>query len=212
MSVLIFSIIETKRKKRLGASRGGLLHSCPRDLGGQPHDGGGCIEALVPGAGDTAGEGPRWRYLGPEGGHDYPFWPAMATEHSITIYGCSGGPISFRSLPDSQVPPSIRSLADTDVRVLWCGGYTRTSTLRVPAVDVSSAAATPVALHRGGPEEREWPPTHRDWTWQFLVQTGVGRIWLGRFLAAIRPRWSMRDQLRSEDVASSAERTQDEGS
>ena len=51
-----------------------------------------------------------------------------------------------------------------------------------------------------------------DWTWQFLVQTGVGRIWLGRFLVAIRPRWSMRDQLRSEDVASSVERTQDAGS
>ena len=52
------------------------------------------------------------------------------------------------------------------------------------------------------------PPT--DWTWQFLVQTGAGRIWLGRFLAAIRPRWSMRDQLRSEDVESSEERPQDE--
>ena len=48
-----------------------------------------------------------------------------------------------------------------------------------------------------------------DWTWQFLVQTGAGRIWLGRFLAAIRPRWSMRDQLRSEAEASSEERPQD---
>ena len=52
-----------------------------------------------------------------------------------------------------------------------------------------------------------------DWTWPFLVQTGAGRIWLGRFLAAIRPRWSMRDQLRSEDAASSsAERTEDASS
>ena len=85
----------------------------------------------------------------------------MAAEYTITIHGCSGGPISFWSLPDSQVPPSLWPLSDTDVRVLWRGGYVRSSIIRVPAVDVSSAAATPVALHRGGPAEREWPPTPR---------------------------------------------------
>ena len=63
----------------------------------------------------------------------------------------------------------------------------------------------------GAPRSESGLPP-RDWTWQFLVQTGVGRIWLGRFLAAIRPRWSMRDQLRSEDVASPAERPPAESS
>ena len=48
------------------------------------------------------------------------------------------------------------------------------------------------------------PPT---WTWQFLVQTGEGRVWLGRFLAAIRPRWGMRDQLRTAVEMSTAEET-----
>lgn len=35
------------------------------------------------------------------------------------------------------------------------------------------------------------------WTWEFLVMTTEGRVWLGRFLALIRPRWGMRDQFRS---------------
>ena len=34
------------------------------------------------------------------------------------------------------------------------------------------------------------------WTWEFLVDTMRGRLWLGRFLVAVRPRWRMRDQLR----------------
>ena len=38
------------------------------------------------------------------------------------------------------------------------------------------------------------PPT---WGWDFLVGTSRGRLWLGRFLVAVRPRWSMRDQFRS---------------
>ena len=61
-----------------------------------------------------------------------------------------------------------------------------------------------------GPQRSAGVHPPADWTWRFLVQTGAGRIWLGRFLAVIRPRWSMRDQLRSEDVASSEERPQDE--
>ena len=61
-----------------------------------------------------------------------------------------------------------------------------------------------------GPQRSAGVHPPADWTWQFLVQTGAGRIWLGRFLAAIRPRWSMRDQLRSEDVESREERPQDE--
>ena len=39
------------------------------------------------------------------------------------------------------------------------------------------------------------PPT---WGWDFLVGTSMGRLWLGRFLVAVRPRWSMRDQFQSE--------------
>ena len=33
------------------------------------------------------------------------------------------------------------------------------------------------------------------WQWSFLVDTPPGRVWLGRFLAAVRPRWRMLDQL-----------------
>ena len=36
------------------------------------------------------------------------------------------------------------------------------------------------------------------WGWDFLVGTPRGRVWLGRFLAAVRPHWTMRDQLQSE--------------
>ena len=43
------------------------------------------------------------------------------------------------------------------------------------------------------------------WTWEFLVTSQMGRVWLGRFLVAIRPHWSMRDQIRSEVVATSSE-------
>ena len=41
----------------------------------------------------------------------------------------------------------------------------------------------------------EAPPT---WGWDFLVGSSGGRLWLGRFLVAVRPRWSMRDQFHSE--------------
>ena len=40
----------------------------------------------------------------------------------------------------------------------------------------------------------EEPPT---WEWDFLVGSSGGRLWLGRFLVAVRPRWSMRDQFHS---------------
>ena len=40
----------------------------------------------------------------------------------------------------------------------------------------------------------EEPPT---WGWDFLVGSSGGRLWLGRFLVAVRPRWSMRDQFHS---------------
>ena len=47
----------------------------------------------------------------------------------------------------------------------------------------------------------EGPPT---WGWDFLVGSSRGRLWLGRFLVAVRPRWSMRDQFHfgSSDSAS----------
>ena len=35
-----------------------------------------------------------------------------------------------------------------------------------------------------------------EWTWAFLVGSNAGRLWLGRFLVAVRPRWTMRDQFR----------------
>ena len=42
------------------------------------------------------------------------------------------------------------------------------------------------------------------WTWEFLVGSTAGRLWLGRFLVAVRPRWSMRDQFRAgTDVGTS---------
>ena len=45
------------------------------------------------------------------------------------------------------------------------------------------------------------PPT---WGWEFLVGTSRGRVWLGRFLVAVRPRWTMRDQFHSESSDSVA--------
>ena len=36
------------------------------------------------------------------------------------------------------------------------------------------------------------------WGWDFLVGTPRGRVWLGQFLATVRPHWTMRDQLQSE--------------
>ena len=45
------------------------------------------------------------------------------------------------------------------------------------------------------------------WTWDFLVGTVRGRLWLGRFLVAVRPRWRMRDQFR---VATGAESAQED--
>ena len=50
---------------------------------------------------------------------------------------------------------AIRGFLEDGTSFLWCGGYARSSTTRVLAVDVSSAAPAPVALHREGPEERE---------------------------------------------------------
>ena len=44
-------------------------------------------------------------------------------------------------------------------------------------------------------EEGEIVPT---WGWDFLVGTTGGRLWLGRFLTAIKPRWTMRDQLQTD--------------
>ena len=35
------------------------------------------------------------------------------------------------------------------------------------------------------------------WTWEYLVMSTEGRVWLGRFLTLIRPHWGMRDQLQS---------------
>ena len=40
-------------------------------------------------------------------------------------------------------------------------------------------------------------PPQPAWTWEFLVASTEGRLWLGRFLVAVRPRWSMRDQFRA---------------
>ena len=44
-------------------------------------------------------------------------------------------------------------------------------------------------------EEGATVPT---WGWDFLVGTTGGRLWLGRFLTAIKPRWTMRDQLQAD--------------
>ena len=33
------------------------------------------------------------------------------------------------------------------------------------------------------------------WTWEFLVVSPRGRLWLGRFLSSVRPRWRMQDQF-----------------
>ena len=48
----------------------------------------------------------------------------------------------------------------------------------------------------------EAPPT---WGWDFLVGSSGDRLWLGRFLVAVRPRWSMRDQFHSESSDSAGE-------
>ena len=50
----------------------------------------------------------------------------------------------------------------------------------------------------------EGPPT---WGWDFLVGSSGGRLWLGRFLVAVRPRWSMRDQFHSGSSDSASEET-----
>ena len=49
------------------------------------------------------------------------------------------------------------------------------------------------------PAEGGVPPT---WGWDYLVGTSRGRLWLGRFLVVVRPRWTMRDQLPSEPTDS----------
>ena len=43
------------------------------------------------------------------------------------------------------------------------------------------------------------------WTWEFLVGCRAGRLWLGRFLVAIRPRWHIPDQIRSEALVTPSE-------
>ena len=43
------------------------------------------------------------------------------------------------------------------------------------------------------------------WGWDFLVGSSGGRLWLGRFLVAVRPRWSMRDQFRPESPDSAGD-------
>lgn len=130
-------------------SHNSLLISRPKDLGGQPRDGGGCLVALVLGVGDTVGEGPCYRDIKPSRGYNYLLWLAVALEHAVTLYGCSGGPISIRTLPNSQVASPFWSVANPGVRVLWCGGYAGSSTTRVPAMGISLAVAALVALHRG---------------------------------------------------------------
>ena len=40
------------------------------------------------------------------------------------------------------------------------------------------------------------------WSWAYLVGSPAGRIWLGRFLVAVRPRWTMRDQFRPDPESS----------
>ena len=44
-------------------------------------------------------------------------------------------------------------------------------------------------------EEGETVPT---WGWDFLVGTTSGKLWLVRFLTAIKSRWTMRDQLHAD--------------
>ena len=44
-------------------------------------------------------------------------------------------------------------------------------------------------------EEGVFPPI---WGWDFLVCTSEGRFWLGRFLVAVRPRWTMHDHFQFE--------------
>ena len=43
------------------------------------------------------------------------------------------------------------------------------------------------------------------WTWEFLVGCRAGRLWLGRFLVAIRPRWHIPNQIRSEALVTPSE-------
>ena len=44
----------------------------------------------------------------------------------------------------------------------------------------------------GGPR---WGPPEPQWTWEFLVGLTKGRLWLDRFLVALRPSWTMQDQF-----------------
>lgn len=57
-------------------------------------------------------------------------------------------------------------------------------------------------------DEERRPSEHTtdvDWTWEYLVGTDRGRLWLGRFLVSIRPRWSMRDQFHSNGASGSSD-------
>ena len=45
------------------------------------------------------------------------------------------------------------------------------------------------------------------WGWDSLVGTTGGRLWLGRFLTTIKPRWTMRDQLQTDSSASEGDGT-----
>ena len=51
-------------------------------------------------------------------------------------------------------------------------------------------------------EARVVPTT---WGWDVLVGTSGGRSWLGRFLVAGRPRWTMQDLFQSEFSDSAVE-------
>ena len=44
-----------------------------------------------------------------------------------------------------------------------------------------------------------------EWTWEFLVECPIGRLWLGRFLVAIRPRWKVSDQIQSNPLETPSE-------
>ena len=60
-------------------------------------------------------------------------------------------------------------------------------------------------LHEMEGETSREGETTPSWTWDFLVGSVRGRLWLGRFLVAVRPRWRMQDQLRPNNDEDSAE-------
>ena len=90
------------------------------------------------------------------------------------------------------------------MRVLPSGGHLRAFSFGVSTLDTSPAAARRVVGGGDCSEVLGWFPPSLAWTWEFLVGSTEGRLWLGRFLVAVRPRWSMRDQFRAgTDVGTS---------